>query len=192
MLSKKFDSGRMSILEGERRKEILDVEKILEAVGHYLGDKVADIGCGPGYFSIPISKRIRPQGEVYAIDTEKAMLDRLKENIVAESGIRIVQSQEESIPKVPDSSVDSCLMVNVLHELEGNKTLQEAYRILRPGGYLVLVDWKKIKMEFGPPYPVRISEREAIRRCEEIGFRVEGSFFPGQYNYGVVLRKPEE
>lgn len=190
MLSKKFNPEHVSVLENEHRKEILDVEKVLEAVTPYLGTKVADIGCGPGYFSIPISKRIRPEGEVYAIDLDKAMLERLKENIVAESKIHAILSEEENVPNVEDSSADTCFMVNVLHELEGNRTLREAFRILKPGGYLVLVDWKKIRMDFGPPYTVRISDRDAIRRCEDVGFKLESSFFPGQYNYGLVLRKP--
>lgn len=191
MMAKKFNSAHMEILEDESRREILDVDKILDSVGSYVGKSVADVGCGPGYFSIPISKKIGPGGEVYAVDLEKAMLERLKENIVTQSGIHPILSKEESIPDVGEGSVDSCFMVNVLHELEGNQTLREAYRILRPGGHLILIDWKKIKMDFGPPYTIRISERDAKRRCADVGFKCESSFFAGPYNYGLVLKKPE-
>jgi ubiquinone/menaquinone biosynthesis C-methylase UbiE len=191
MISKKFDPTHMEILEDERRSEILDVDKVLESVNSYVGNRVADVGCGPGYFSIPISKKIGNGGEVFAVDLEKAMLEKLKENIVAQSGIHPVLSKEESIPDVMDGSVDSCFLVNVLHELEGNQTLREAYRILRPGGHLILIDWKKIKMDFGPPYTIRISERDAKSRCADVGFKCESSFFAGQYNYGLVLKKPE-
>jgi len=191
MISSKFDSAHMGILEDENRKGILDVEKILESLGSFIGKSVADVGCGPGYFSIPLSKKIGPDGDVFAIDLETAMLERLKDNIVAQSGIHPVQSKEESIPSVEDNSVDSCFMVNVLHELEGNQTLREAYRILRPGGHLVLIDWKKVKMDFGPPFTVRISERDAKRRCGDVGFKCESTFFAGQYNYGLVMSRPE-
>ena len=190
MIAKKFDPAHMEILEDERRSEIVDVDKILESVKSYVGSNVVDVGCGPGYFSIPISKRIGPDGQVFAVDLEKAMLEKLKDNIVAQSGIHPILSKEESIPDVTNDSVDSCFLVNVLHELEGNQTLREAYRILRPGGHLVLIDWKKVKMDFGPPYTIRISEREAKRRCSDVGFRCESSFFAGQYNYGLVLKKP--
>lgn len=192
MHSAKFESKHVSILEDEDRKEILDVDKVIDTVAPYLGNKVADIGCGTGYFSIPISTRIHPDGEVLAIDMDKAMLERLKENIVVQSGIRPIVSREENIPDVEDSSVDSCFVVNVLHELEGNGTLREAYRILRSGGHLVLVDWKKVKMDFGPPYTVRIPERDAVRRCRDVGFELESTFFAGQYNYGLLMVKPEE
>ncbi len=191
MISSKFDPANTGTLEDENRKEILDVEKILESLGSFMGKSVADVGCGSGHFSIPISKRIGPDGNVYAIDLEAAMLEKLKENIVAQSGIHPVQSEEESIPGVEDSSVDTCFMVNVLHELEGNQTLREAYRILRPGGHLVLIDWKKVKMDFGPPFTVRISEREAKRRCGDVGFKCESTFLAGQYNYGLVMSKTE-
>lgn len=192
MHSAKFKPKNMSILEGEGRKEILDVDKVIDTVAPYIGNNVADVGCGPGYFSIPISKRIHPDGEVYAIDMEEAMLERLKENILAESRIRPIKSQEENIPNVEDGSVDSCFMVNMLHELEGNGTLREAYRILRPGGHLVLIDWRKVKMEFGPPYTVRIPERDAIRRCRDVGFELQSTFLAGQYNYGLLLVRPED
>ncbi|MCK4444866.1 MAG: class I SAM-dependent methyltransferase [Thermoplasmata archaeon] len=191
MISNKFDPAHTEILEDESRKEIMDVEKILESVSSYVGTSVADVGCGPGYFSIPISKRIGPGGEVYAIDLEIAMLEKLKENIIAQSGIHPILSKEESVPEVQDESVDTCFMVNLLHELEGNQTLREGYRILIPGGHLILIDWKKIKMDFGPPYTVRISERDAKRRCSDVGFKCESSFFAGQYNFGLVLKKPE-
>ncbi len=191
MISRKFDTAHVEILEDERRREILDVDKILESVNSYVGNSVADVGCGPGYFSIPISKSLGKGGEVFAVDLERAMLEKLKENIVAQSGIHPVLSKEESIPDVKDNSVDSCFLVNVLHELEGNQTLREAYRILRPGGHLILIDWKKIKMDFGPPYTIRISERDAKGRCADVGFKCESSFFAGQYNYGLVLKKPD-
>jgi ubiquinone/menaquinone biosynthesis C-methylase UbiE len=192
MHSAKFDPKHMSILENEDRNEILDVEKVIDSVSPHLGNRVADIGCGTGFFSIPISTRLHPEGEVFAIDMDNAMLERLKENIVAESGIRPIKSREENIPNVNDSSVDSCFMVNVLHELEGNGTLREAYRILRPGGHLVLVDWKKVKTDFGPPFKVRIPERDAIRRCRDVGFELEKTFFAGQYNYGLLMVRPRE
>ncbi|UCD92235.1 MAG: class I SAM-dependent methyltransferase [Methanobacteriota archaeon] len=192
MHSAKFDPKHMSILEDEDRNEILDVNKVIDSVSPHLGNRVADIGCGTGFFSIPISARLRPEGEVFAIDMDNAMLERLKENIVEKSGIRPIKSREKNIPNVEDSSVDSCFMVNVLHELEGNGTLREAYRILRPGGHLILVDWKKVKMDFGPPYKVRIPERDAIRRCGDVGFELEKTFYAGQYNYGLLMIKPGE
>jgi ubiquinone/menaquinone biosynthesis C-methylase UbiE len=191
MIAKKFDPAHMEILEDERRNEIMDVDKILDSVKSYVGNSVADVGCGPGYFSIPISKRVGPNGEVFAVDLEKAMLEKLKDNIVAQSGIHPILSKEESIPEVNNDSVDSCFLVNVLHELEGNQTLREAYRILKPGGHLILIDWKKVKMDFGPPYTIRISERDAKRSCSDVGFKCESSFFAGQYNYGLVMKKPE-
>lgn len=191
MISKKFDPVHMAILEDESRREILDVDKILDAVGPFVGRSVADVGCGPGYFSIPISKMIGPDGDVYAIDMERAMLEKLKDNIVAQSGIHLIQSDEENIPEVKSNSVDSCFVVNVLHELEGNQTLREAYRILRPGGNLMLIDWKKVKMDFGPPYTIRISERDAKRRCADVGFKCQTAFYAGPYNYGLVMKKPE-
>ena len=79
MIAKKFDPAHMEILEDERRSEIMDVDKILESVKSYVGNNVVDVGCGPGYFSIPISKRVGPDGQVFAVDLEKAMLERLKE-----------------------------------------------------------------------------------------------------------------
>lgn len=83
------------------------------------------------------------------------MIDWIKENIVSTYPELIpVQTEEVSIP-LDDEIADIVFTINLHHELENpDKTINEAYRILRPGGKVFIVDWKK-GTPTGPPEEIR-------------------------------------
>lgn len=183
----KFDVSRVAILEDEGRKEFLPAEKILEKIGAREGVKLADIGCGTGYFSIPASKLVGG-GEVYAIDMQAEMLELLRKKAKNKKNIVIVKSTEDAIP-LRDEVVDIAFMGDVLHELEGAGTLREAYRILKRGGILAAVDWRKEEMEAGPPVEERLSLEAAKMKVENAGFTMLESFDVPPYHHGIMARK---
>ncbi|HDL15106.1 MAG TPA: methyltransferase domain-containing protein [Euryarchaeota archaeon] len=100
----------------------------------------------------------------------------------------MVSSTEDKIP-LPGESVDIAFMANVLHEIDGDGTLREAHRILRHGGILVVVDWKKEKAEIGPPMEHRLSLKEAELKIKEVGLSPKDSFEIQPYHYCIVARK---
>jgi ubiquinone/menaquinone biosynthesis C-methylase UbiE len=87
---------------------------------------------------------------------------------------------------------DIAFMCNVFHELDGDHTLLEVGRMLKPGGKLAVIDWKKKREEDGPPYHHRLSAKEAIARCRDAGFTFAGEFKTGSdRRYGLIfLVKP--
>jgi len=182
----KFDVSRVAVLEDEGRKKFLPAEDILEKIGVREGVKFADIGCGTGYFSIPASKLVGG-GEVYAIDVQAEMLQLLREK-AKDKNIVIVESTEDAIP-LRDEIVDIAFMGVVLHELEGGGTLREAYRILKRGGVLAVVDWRREEMEIGPPLEERLTMGEASERIEKAEFNVMEGFDVHPYHYGIIARK---
>ncbi len=187
---KKFDPAGKKRLDDPGRKLIMDPDKILPQLDILKGQLVADIGAGTGYFSVPFADFVGPSGKVYAIDISQSMLDSLLEKAEAR-GIRNivpVLSEEDTIP-IDDGIVDMAFMSMVLHELDGDGTLQEVRRILRPGGRLAVLDWRKKETEDGPPLWHRLSQEEAIEKCEKAGFAFSKIFDTSPGMYGLVFGK---
>ena len=187
----KFDAKKAGILDSPDRMQFLNPESILDKLELTGKMVLADLGCGTGFYSIPVSRRVK---KVFALDIQKEMLGILKDKIKHEkiTNIETILSEESSIP-VSDNSVDVLLMSNVFHELEDrNSLLREAKRILTPAGRLAIIDWKKIEMDSGPPIEERLSEKEVINICNVNGFTLIEQSYAGPYNYLLVFGKSPE
>ncbi len=188
----KFDPENLAVLTDPERVEWQDPLAILRAFGLRSGMSMADVGCGPGFFSLPAAELVGDRGRVYAIDMQEAMLwalqDRLLENRVAR--VLPVLSREDLIP-LPSDSVDFALLVNALHELDGNATIQEVRRLLGDDGRFGVVDWKKEPMDRGPPVEHRIAVDDARAWMAENGYEGE-DMEVGPYHYGLLLSAVEK
>ncbi|HLC43291.1 MAG TPA: class I SAM-dependent methyltransferase [Methylomirabilota bacterium] len=160
-------AGRLHSAERDARQhwkpllDLLDLKKITA---------VADVGAGTGYFAIPLAQALAGQGEVYALDTSAEMLAILRERVGKIRNLHVIQTGEPKLP-LNDASVGAVLLINMLHEFNDLKaSLREVRRILRPGGIVVVSDWKKIPTSEGPPLEVRFTEDEARAALESAGF----------------------
>jgi ubiquinone/menaquinone biosynthesis C-methylase UbiE len=185
------DEFARALLAHERR-DWQDPEKILDQIGIAPGDSVADLGCGPGFFSIPIAKRIQPGGIVYAVDSSRRMLDYLKSNVkkskVNPKSVKIIHS-EASKTGIPERAVDVVLIANVLHDIEDkSEFLNEVKRISKSGSKIADVDWVASETEIGPPVEIRLDEKAAKSLLERAGFGVARKIKAGPYHYGFVCR----
>ncbi|MFQ5918776.1 MAG: class I SAM-dependent methyltransferase [Thermoplasmata archaeon] len=188
----KFDPDHLERLTDPERREWHDPAVVLRNLGLKAGMSLADVGCGPGFFSLPAADIVGSEGRVYAIDVQEPMLWALQERLLQGQVQRVlpVLSREDLIP-LPSGTVDRALLVNVLHELDGNSTLQEVRRILRRDGRFAVVDWKKESMEHGPPVEHRVSERDARAFLMKNGFEGE-PMEVGPYHYAFLLSKVEK
>ncbi|MFA4955974.1 MAG: class I SAM-dependent methyltransferase [Candidatus Methanoperedens sp.] len=182
----KFDAKKAGILDDPERVKILDPASILEKLELTREMVFADIGCGTGFFSIPAARRVK---KVFALDIQQEMLDIIRDKIKKEkiTNIEVILSGESSIP-ISDKSVDILLMANVFHELEDRSSLiKEVKRVLKMNGRLVIIDWKKMEMDFGPPLKERLDEKEVIESCYGNGFMVIERSKVGPYNYLLIF-----
>jgi ubiquinone/menaquinone biosynthesis C-methylase UbiE len=188
----KFDPEHLERLTDPERSEWQDPVAILRTLGLESGMSMADVGCGPGFFSLPAADLVGNAGRVYAIDMEETMLWALQERLLQKNVQRVlpVLSREDLIP-LSSGSVDRALLVNVLHELDGEATLSEVWRLLRGDGRFGVVDWKKEPTEHGPPLEHRISASEAQAFLAKNGF-VGEPVDVGPYHYGLLLSKVEK
>lgn len=181
----KFDPADAERLLRPERLETQNPSQIFNAMGLGPDMTLADIGAGPGYFTLPAAAWVGSAGLVYALDIEPEMLQRLETNEVF--NVRCLNSQESALP-LPDESVDRALLANVLHEaIEPVTLLREVLRILRPGGRLAVIEWDPAVTEGGgPPTDERLAAKQVKALLKEAGFKDVTDFNVGPTHYGVL------
>jgi ubiquinone/menaquinone biosynthesis C-methylase UbiE len=146
--------------------------KAIAALEIQPGQAVADIGAGSGYYSVRLARIVGERGRVYATDIQPEMLAIIKKKIDAEqlANVELVLATETD-PRLPENGVDLALMVDVYHELVQPQTVLRALkRVLRKGGRLVLVEFRK-ESEWVPIREEhKMSVREARLELEAEGY----------------------
>ena len=154
------------------RQQLLPPELVLQYMPIRVGSIVADIGAGPGYFTLPIAEHVGPTGVVYASDVAPEMI-QLLESQPHPAWVRIVAMDGESIP-LPDASVDSALVAFVLHEIDdGTAFLREVARTLKADGSLTIVEWLRQVETSGPPLEERLTPDDTISMLQRADYRVD-------------------
>jgi ubiquinone/menaquinone biosynthesis C-methylase UbiE len=155
--AKKFDPKKLAKLNDPKRLEYLNPDIIWERAGLASANVLIDIGAGTGFFAVLFSKKIK-RGRVYACDISEEMIAWMNDNVPAESkgSVFPVKMEESSVP-LADDIADLVYMINVHHELEQPlRVLEESRRLLKKGGKLIIIDWKKEETPEGPPLNIRI------------------------------------
>lgn len=178
-------------LNSDERKKWQDPLKITGEIGVESGMTVADLACGPGYFTIPLASLVGEDGLVYAVDANPTMLRHLRANIkksaVHRNTIRVIRA-DVSKTGIAAGSVDVAIFANVLHDLDDKGAfLREVRRISRRGATVVDIDWKKVRTDNGPPFGIRLAEAESRRILTGDGFVFTRSIEAGPHHYGLVF-----
>ena len=159
-------------LERSERAFEEEPDKALDALGPLAGLTVADVGAGSGYFTVRLSARVGSQGRVYANDLQPEMLKMLDARLATEHvrNVTLVQGAIDN-PRLPPSSIDLVLMVDVYHELsEPQKMLRAIRASLKPGGRLVLLEYRKEDPDVPIRFEHKMSVAEAMMELEAEGF----------------------
>jgi SAM-dependent methyltransferase len=145
------------LLSAERAQSMPPVET-LRMAGIGPGMTVVDLGCGPGFFTIPAHEIVGPNGHVIAADVQPEMLEHLRGRL-ADAEIHDVQILETGDGHVPmaDHSADVVLAAFVLHEADDpGAFLGECARLLKPHGWVAVIEWRH-EADLGIPVAHRIS-----------------------------------
>jgi ubiquinone/menaquinone biosynthesis C-methylase UbiE len=158
----------------ERPERALEEEpdKALDALGALANLTVADVGAGSGYFTVRLAARVGATGRVYANDLQPEMLKMLAARLARENArnVTLVPGAVDD-PKLPASSIDLVLMVDVYHEFsEPQKMLRGIRTALKPGGRLVLLEYRKEDPDVPIRFEHKMSVAEAKMELEAEGF----------------------
>jgi ubiquinone/menaquinone biosynthesis C-methylase UbiE len=169
-------------------------EKMLDALKIKEGETVADIGAGAGYTSLRLSRRVGPTGTVLATDVQTQMLAMLTDNArtAGVTNIKAIRSTQTDT-KLPESKVDLALMVDVYHEASDPEALlQGVKKALKPGGRLVLVEFRGEDPEVPIKPEHKMTLKQVRREVEPQGFRFKENveFLPWQHI--IIFEKPLE
>ncbi len=135
--------------EIESREVFAKRKEILEAIKLKPTDVVADVGAGTGLFTRLFASNLGPEGRVIAVDIAQKFLDHI-EVTCREQGLRNVETllcKDDSTELHPES-VDVAFICDTYHHFEfPQKTMTSLLKALRPGGRVIVIDFKRIEGE---------------------------------------------
>lgn len=190
-----YTTGYMAI--NPTGTQYLDPEALLRLAGIRPRMVVADLGAGAGFFTFAAARLVTEDGAVYVIDIVKSILQHLM--VEAEhrayhnihpvwSNLEIVGAARE----VADGSADLTLLDNVLYESSKRpEMIQEAVRMMKAGGRLLVIDWiPGLDTPFGPAQDKRVQPEMVVETCKTLGVPLVKDFRAGQFHFGLLFEKP--
>lgn len=174
---------------------LLDIGLILKKANVKENMTVGDLGCGSvGYFVFPLSKIIGDKGTVFAVDILKTTLETIerRKKIENTANIKTIWSNLEifQATAIESGRLDAAFLINTLYLSKKRvEIIREAVRMLKKGGTLIIVEWKNIKLPFGPPAEERVNEEALKIGAKKLGLKLDDEFIAGHYHYGLIFTK---
>ena len=168
---------------------LVDKDKVFGELQLEGGISFLDLGCGRGEYALIASEIVGNEGVVYGIDLWEEGINFLQEEASARGSKNIKAMVADAGKKIPleDTSIDVCFMATVFHDLVLANTaegaLKEVFRVLKEGGVLAILEFKKIDGPPGPPLSSRLAPEEVEERVIPYGFEIVGLKEMGPYNY---------
>ena len=175
----------VAMLDDPKRDAYQKPHEVISALKLKEGEVIADIGAGSGYFTFRLAHHVGDTGRVYAVDVGADMivhLNRRIRDLQSKNVVTILAAPDD--PLLADASVDRFFVCDTWHHIENHdRYLGLLKKMLKPGGQIVMVDFKKEQTPMGPPMEMRIDRADLVKEMEKNGFRVaaEHTFLPYQY-----------
>lgn len=168
-------------------------EAIVQATGVEPGQTVADIGAGTGFFTLMFAEAVGPEGRVYAVDISPTFIRNI-ERRAAEHGFANVEgvvNVQRSV-KLPPGSVDVAFITNTYHHFEHPRAIMTTlYQVLRPGGTVVVIDYRREGGSGWVRGHVRAGKASVIEEVESVGYTLLEDRDLLRRNYFLRFRRPD-
>ncbi|MFH1171475.1 MAG: methyltransferase domain-containing protein [bacterium] len=175
--------------------ELLNPAKLLKRAGVSMNMHVGDFGCGGmGYFTLQAARMVGDHGRIYAVDILKSALTSVA-SVAKQDGIQNVRTVWSNVEmygatKIPAASLDTALVKNVLFQTKKRLDfLREVVRLLKPGGVVMIVDWKTSGSPLGPLHQDRVPPDEVRKIAATLALKEKEAFEAGPYHFGLLFEK---
>ena len=191
-MSPRYDKEWLAgMLDTEGRLGTTRPEELLVATG--LGERqiVVDVGCGPGFLTIPAAMVVGPHGQVYAVDVEPKMLDLVNSKAAASKleNIITVLSSGQNVP-LADHVADYAICALLLHDrpdFESRADMaRDIVRLVQPGGHILVIEWVP---KTGDDRSRRLTPEETAAVLHEASLVFEGPHPLGEKQYMMVASR---
>ncbi len=149
-INRNYDSPNVQqwkrVFERDGREVWDHREDILRHLRLQPGQKVADVGAGTGFFTLMMARAVGPRGRIYAVDIAKNFVDATVQR-ARDHGLRNVVGvvNDQHGVGLPPNSVDLVFLSDTYHHFEyPRSTLRSIHAALKPGGELVLIDFRRV------------------------------------------------
>jgi ubiquinone/menaquinone biosynthesis C-methylase UbiE len=125
----------------------------LDALGARLEGRTLQIACVYGDLTNRLRARLTPAGSLDVVDVLRVQLDNLARRLPADPRVGLIHG-DSAAPDIATGAYDGALLFFLLHEQPENvrrRTIAEALRVVKPGGRLVIVDYRQPR-KFNPLY----------------------------------------
>ena len=163
------------------------------AFGLQHGMKVADFGSGSGAYVLAIAERLGNTGHIYAIDVQRDLLRRIQ-NDAQKRGFKNVEIIWNDLERpmgshLAEAQLDLVLVSNLLFQIEAKRhVFAEAWRVLKPTGKLVIIDWSDSFRGLGPQKSEVVTKSSTMSLANDNGFEYVKEFDAGAHHYGLIFR----
>mgnify|MGYP000160820211 CR=1 FL=1 len=171
----------------------IDPSRVVAQMGLEPGNVVADFGCGSGYYSLAAAQIVGQTGLIHAIDVQESKL-AVTQSIAKQKSIsNIVVHQinlELPLKELEPACCDGVILASILHETKNPQALiKNCYLVLKTGGRLLAVDWKKTMTPIGPAMSSRMDEYQLEKMLVLAGFRKDQTLDGDSSHYAFVFIK---
>ena len=152
-------------------------------------DTVVDIGCGPGYFTLPLAKML-VSGKVFALDIDEEMVAACRERVASArlGNVEALVCSEFEFP-VEKGTLDGAFMAFVVqHASDKTRLLGAVRELIQPKGWCSVMEWYRKETETGPPLERRIDPADLEKLARDAGFRPRGWRDLNGEHYMMTLR----
>ena len=168
-----FPAAAAPVLDDPSRDAWQRPDDVVAALGIARGQRLADVGCGTGYFTTRLLRATGETGHVLAVDVQQEMLDLLARRLEPADRAHVtLRRNPPDRPLEPTDAVDLVFCANTLYEVSDAmlaRFVQSMADGLAPGGRLVVLDWKPEPMRPGPPLAIRLSAARIRELTERAG-----------------------
>jgi arsenite methyltransferase len=182
----------ISMLENPQRDAEQKPDEVIAAMNLKEGETLADIGAGSGYFAFRFARKLGDSGRVYAVDINSDMILYMNRHI-RDTKLKNVTTilSDPNDPLLAEALIDRFFICNTWHHIgDRNQYLALMRKMLKPGGQIIILDYRKEPLPVGPPPEMKMAREEVIKEMESGGFKVgkEHTFLPYQYFLVFVPR----